>query len=73
MKKGRIYTQDSMQTIWGQFAYDPHSIVWSDDDGESWNDVPGMDTGKWQLFTLRDGKPHKWVFRLKENRRNRGG
>lgn len=66
MIPGHVYTMNQIQTVWGQFAYDPHSIVWSDDAGESWNDVPGMDTGKWALFTLRDGKRISWVFRLKE-------
>lgn len=66
MKKGKIYTQDEIQSVWSQFHYKPHSVVWSDDNGETWNEVPSMDTGKWHMSTIKEnGQKVKWVFKIK--------
>lgn len=67
MEQGKIYTTDNIQSVWKQFAKNPKSIVWSDDNGDSWNEVPSMDTGKWSLFTIKeDGHRVEWIFKLKE-------
>lgn len=66
MQKGNIYSQLNMQLIWRQFHLDPHSLVYSDDNGETWNEVPSMDTGKWKLYTIRSGLITEWVFKVKE-------
>jgi hypothetical protein len=65
MEKGQIYTQERIQSVWSQFHYKPHSVVWSDDNGESWNDVPSMDTGKWAMSTMKDGNKVKWIFKIR--------
>lgn len=65
MEIGRIYTQDQIQSVWKQFYNNPSSVVWSDDNGETWNEVPSMDTGKWAMFTLRDGNRVQWIFKLR--------
>lgn len=66
MNKGQTYTTESMQKIWRQFHLDPHSLLYSDDNGETWNEVPSMDTGKWRLYTVRNGQIVNWVFKVKE-------
>lgn len=66
MKEGMIYTQDNIQSVWRQFHYNPHSVVWSDDDGATWNNVPSMDTGKWSMSTIKDGGAKaEWVFKVR--------
>lgn len=66
MEKGKIYTQDYIQSVWSQFHYRPQSVVWSDDGGITWNDVPSMDTGKWKMFTIKeDGNKVKWVYKIR--------
>lgn len=70
MKEGIIYTQEklgSMQDIWAQFHYDTSSVVWSDDGGLNWNEVPSMDTGKWALTTVVEGKIIYWIFKIKDS------
>lgn len=66
MEKGKIYTQEHIQKVWRQFHEEPRSLVWSDDNGETWNEVPSMDTGKWALFTIKDGNIVEWIFKIKE-------
>lgn len=65
MEKDKIYTEDEIQTVWQQFAKNPHSIVWSDDEGKTWNDIPSIDTGKWARFSIINGNYVKWVYKLK--------
>jgi hypothetical protein len=69
MEKGMIYTQErpgSIQAVWSQFHYDTKSVVWSDDGGITWIEVPSMDTGKWPLFTIKNGHRIEWIFKVKE-------
>lgn len=66
LKEGKVYTQDFIQAVWSQFHNDPHSVVWSDDDGETWNEVPSMDTGKWRMSTDKeDGTRAHWIFKIR--------
>lgn len=64
MIKDKIYTHNEIQSVWLQFAKDPRSILWSDNDGLTWNEVPSMDTGKWSRFSIVDGKRVYWVYKL---------
>lgn len=65
MEKDKIYTENDMQQVWKQFGIKPHSIVWSDNKGDTWNDVPSMDTGKWSRRSIVNGELVKWIYKLK--------
>lgn len=65
MESGKIYRQDEIQAIWKQFHYNPSSVVWSDDRGATWNEVPSMDTGKWPMFSIKNGEKVDWIFKTK--------
>lgn len=66
MKPGKVYGRDEIQSVWRQFHYHPKTVVWSDDNGDTWNEPPSMDTGKWPLKTLKDGNFVDWIFKTKE-------
>ena len=43
MVRGRIYTKEQIQIVWKQFHKDCNSVVWPDDNGQTWNDPPSID------------------------------
>lgn len=52
-----MYGRDEIQTVYRQFSINPHSVVYSIDNGLSWQS-PEMDTGKWGSGlepTIRNG------------------
>lgn len=68
MIEDTIYTIDNMQPVWIQFHRNPQSVVWSDDQGQTWNGVPSMDNGgKWALFTVKEGQRVDWQFKIQNN------
>lgn len=44
--KIRTYTWDDIQIVYKRFHENPHSVVYSIDNGLTWRS-PEMDTGKW--------------------------
>jgi len=44
--KIKTYTWDNIQTVYKRFHENPHSVVYSIDNGLTWQS-PEMDTGKW--------------------------
>jgi len=44
--KIKIYGWNDIQTVYEQFNKNPHSVVYSFDNGLTWQS-PEMDTGKW--------------------------
>jgi len=44
--KVKIYTIDDIQIVYRRFHENPHSVVYSIDNGLTWQS-PEMDTGKW--------------------------
>lgn len=44
--KIKIYGWEEIQTVYRQFNNNPHSVVYSIDNGLTWQS-PEMDTGKW--------------------------
>lgn len=44
--KIKTYTWEDIQVVYKQFHENPHSVVYSIDDGLTWQS-PEMDTGKW--------------------------
>lgn len=64
MIKDKIYTEDEIQSVWKQFHYHPQSIVYSDDNGVTWNKPPSMDTGKWARFSIVNENRFEWIYKL---------
>lgn len=44
--KIQIYTWDDIQKVYKRFSENPHSVVYSIDNGLTWQSLE-MDTGKW--------------------------
>ncbi|MDD4111353.1 MAG: hypothetical protein PHS54_07460 [Clostridia bacterium] len=60
-----IYTINEIQSVWKQFYYFPETVQISENSGQTWQEPPSMDTGKWALFTIdKDGNRVDWVYRF---------
>jgi hypothetical protein len=44
----KTYKINEIQKVYKQFYINPHSVVYSEDNGLTWKSPP-MDTGKWNL------------------------
>lgn len=61
MREVKIYTRGEIQTVYKQFNVNPKSVVYSNDNGMTWQSPP-MDTGKWALSEEVNGELVDWVF-----------